>query len=332
MTQMKEDTEKSVQYLFGELVEAKRDALEDRIFADEDFALFLNAVEKDLVDDYVRGEMDAGLRERFEQKYLISAARREKVRTAGVLQKELFAEKETSAPVVTVSQPSIWESLKEFFRVPIPALAGGLATILLLVLLGWILFRQSPTVPEIVKDENENRQIQPPTPQISPEILPPVESNKNSNVAENTNKSGVNTERKKSETKPAPTKIPIEKPEKREILPQPRIFVATLLPTTRSGETPFLTIPKNTENVQLRVVHDNLQPFIKYRAEIRDSNGEEIFVREISFNRKNPARPITLSLKTALLKNGSYELVLSGVNEENGVEPIKFYNFTVSKK
>lgn len=326
---MKEEAEQIIRYLFGELVDRERDTLEDRIFAEEDFAAFLSAVEKDLIDDYVRNEMDSALRQRFEQKYLISETRREKIQTAMILQKEIFDEKEA---IIVEVQPTFWQKIAGFFRFPNPVLAGGLAAVLLLVLLGWILLRQSPTVPEIVKDENENRQIPPPTPQVSPQVSPNVESNENSKTVENVNKS-VNAEPKKPEIKPSPTKTPTEKPEKREVSPpQPRPFFATLLPTTRSGETPVLTIPKTTENVRLRVVHDNLQPFFKYRLELRNSDGKLINTREFIINEKNLSRPVTLNVKNSALPAGTYELTLSGVTAENRPEEIKFYNFTVRNK
>ena len=331
MTLLEENTEKAVQYLFGELDEAERDTLEDRIFSEDEFGIFLSAVEKDLIDDYARGEMDSALRQRFERNYLTSPSRREKVRVAEILQKEVFAEKEIFAPVVvTEAKPSFWQTLAEFFRVPNLALAGGLAAILLFVLLGgWILLRQSPDAPEIVKDDNTNLQIHIPTPQM-PENQPDNENLNTIPPPENTNKPS-NVENKTPEKKVLPANSPTEK---RETVPPapPRIFFATLLPLTRSGDKPVLTIPKNSETVRLRVVHDNLQPFARYRAEVRNQNGNLIFSREISVNEKTVARPVTLNLKSAALAAGSYELTLSGITDENRTEEIKFYNFTVRKK
>lgn len=334
MTLLEENTEKAVQYLFGELDQAERDTLEDRIFSEDEFGIFLSAVEKDLIDDYARGEMDSALRQRFERNYLTSPSRREKVRVAEILQKEVFAEKEIFAPVVvTEAKPSLWQTLAEFFRVPNLALAGGLAAILLFVLLGgWILLRQSPDAPEIVKDDNANRQIQIPTPQPSPEKLPDNENLNTIPPPDNTNKPS-NIENKTPEKKVLPANSPTEKRE--TVPPAPtttRIFFATLLPSTRSGVKPVLTIPKNSETVRLRVVHDNLQPFAKYRAEVRNQNGNLIFSREIPVNEKTVARPVTLNLKSAALAAGSYELTLSGITDENRAEEIKFYNFTVRKK
>ena len=343
MTQIEENKEQAIAYLFSELNGAERDALEDRLFADDEFGLFLSAVEKDLVDDYVRGEMDAALRQRFERRYLTSESRREKARLAGILQTEVFAEKisvpEIAAPPAE-PKPSFWTTLADFFRLPNLALAGGLAVILLFLLVGgWILLRRSPDIPEIVRDDNANRQT--PLPTRTPENKSPDEnsSSENSNT-ENSNaaptaETNLNPlpapENKTPEKRPTPAPRPTEKPEKTPP-PQPRIVFATLFPLLRSDEKPAVTVPKNAESVLLRLVHDNLETFARYRVEIRDQNGEVIFTRELPFNRKNPARPLDLNIRAATLGAGTYELLLNGIGEDDSAKKIKSYEFLIKKK
>lgn len=323
---MKENTEQIIKYLFGELNEAERDTLEDRIFSEEEFAEFLSAVEKDLIDDYARNEMNADLRRRFEQKYLVSETRREKVRVASILQKELFAEKEVIAPIVIATESTVWQKLADFFRVPNLALAGGLAVILLFALFGsWLLLRSTPNQIDIVTgDSNQNIKI--PTPQISPEVTPTVE------ITENVNKP-TNNINKPTPTPKKPLPVNSPTPEKREVEQSepPRIFIATLIPILRSDSVPTLKIPKNASSVQLKIVHDNQKSFVKYRLETRNQNGDLIDSRTISVNEKNLERPIYLNLPNSRLKAGSYEITLNGIDAENKSQPLKFYNFVVEK-
>lgn len=351
MIDLEENKEQAIGYLFGELGDAERDALEERIFADDEFSLFLGAVEKDLIDDYVRGEMDVDLRQRFERRYLTSESRREKVRLASVLQAEVFNEKirtpEIAAPLAE-PKTSLWTTLADFFRVPNLALAGGLAVILLFVLFGgWLLLRRSPDIPEIVRDENANRQIPVPTKTPAartPDENPSIEnSNKeNSNAAPtpeiNSNQTPALENKapqaKTPEKRPTPAPRPTEKREETPP-PQPqRVVFATLFPLLRSGdeEKPVLIVPTNAESVGLRVVHDNLKPFAKYRVEIRDQNGDLVFTRETPVNRKNPAQPLNLNISAATLGAGTYELLLSGIREDKSAAEIKYYNFSVKKK
>lgn len=333
MMETQKDTAKAIQYLFGELGETERDAMEDRIFSDEEYELFLNDVEKDLIDDYLRNEMDSGLRQRFEKKYLISERRREKVLTAKVLQENVFVTEEIPVTIVSEPKVSFWQSLAYIFRVPKLALAGGFATILLLALFGgWLLVKQTEKPIDYVRENNSNPQT--PTPTVSPDISP----NQPSNVDSNKNSSNVNSDNNRVESNKTENRE-INKPEKKPIPtekrqvapPEPRIFVATLLPPLRSDENQVLNISKNAQTVFLRVVHENQKVFSKYRAEIRNQNGAVIFTREITVTEKNLTRPIGLNINNSVLNSGSYELKLSGLTEDNQTEVIKFYNFTVKK-
>ena len=130
-------------------------------------------------------------------------------------------------------------------------------------------------------------------------------------------------------------KTPQKRPsEKREESPptKPRIFFATLFPLLRSDEKPVLTVPKNAGSVRLRVVHDNLEPFARYRVEIRNQSGDVIFTREIPVSSKNPSRPIDLYIKAATLGAGTYELLLDGIREDKSTKKIKSYEFSIKKK
>jgi hypothetical protein len=69
-------------YLLGLLDDGEAQALDEASIADDDVAATLQGAEDDLVDDYVRGALDAPTRARFESFYLASPLRREKVRTA----------------------------------------------------------------------------------------------------------------------------------------------------------------------------------------------------------------------------------------------------------
>lgn len=327
MIETQENLEKATQYLFGELGETERDTLEERIFTDEDFSLFVDSLEKDLIDDYIRGEMDFALRQRFEKKYLTLESRREKVQTARILYEELFTEKPRN--VVGKENPKLpfWQSLTEIFLAPNFALAGSLAILLFALIGGWLLFRnQSSNNNLLVKDDNKNVEVPLPTPDISPinQSSPP------------TNQSEVNINKpvNNGQITPTPKKSEKEKSEKESqpVQPQPKIFAFTLFPVVRSGERPTLNLPNSAETVNLQVVHDNQKEFAKYRAELRNENGVLISRREIVINEKNLTRPVNLSVKNSSLKSGAYELTLSGVTEDEEFEEIKFYNFTVKKK
>lgn len=326
MKQNQEDSEKAVQYLFGDLNETERDAMEERLFTDEEFSLFLDAEENELIDQYVRSEMDFAERQNFEKSYLVSESRREKVRIANILQGEIFTEKSKPVSLVSVPKVSVWQTLAEIFRVPNLAWAGGFATILLLILItGFLLLRRTNTPPEIVRDGNSNLFNEIPTPQVSPQVSP-----QDTNQSDNNQ---LRTIQQKSPDEKPKTSPPKNSAERREtVSPQPRVFAVILLPPIRSGDRPTLLVPPDAQIIRLRVEHNNTKDFIKYRVEIRDSNGDLIWSREIAVSEKTLTKSIILNVRGGALISGSYELTLSGITADRRIEEVNFYNFTVRKK
>ena len=338
MKKILENEKQTIDYLLGDMAEADRDWFEERLFIDEDLSLALDAAENDLVDEYLRGELNAEQKQKFESNFLISERRREKLRAAEILRREIFSEKSVSA---AAPQVSFREKIKAIFALPNLAWAGGLAAILLFFLVGGILFLQQDKNPQIaVANDNQNNLIEP-VENKSEENLPNINvgiSNSNinlnsaSNAADNRQNPKIsplpdeNRQKEIKPEKPQPTpQTPVQVPQQR------RIFAFTLLPVTRSGRNPTLNIPQNTENVRLQVVHNGEEKFVKYRVELRNSDGDLIWNREIPVNQKARSKMLVMNIENKLLKTDSYELTLLGLTTEGQYEETNFYNFTVRK-
>lgn len=326
METVTEKDEYLIRYLLGEMSEAERDELEDQLFIDEDLSLKLANAENDLIDGYVRGELDFELKRKFERNFLNSERRREKVNIARVLQTEVFTEEKAVEP----KKFTLWQTIQNYFQVPKLALAGGLAAILLFLIFGGLWLSRTPENGQIVQVENEN-----PLPVVEPTAQPISPGNENSQIlpTQNTNAQNTNEKLEKDpavKEKPSPTQ-----PKKTEPAPtlSQKLFVAfTLLPPTRSSEAPVLSVPKESQTVGLKIAHENKKEFVKYRAEIRDSSGNVILSREIPVNAKTLSKPISLSVRSRSLVPGTYELTLSGMGANTELETINFYNFSVVKK
>src|SRR5215472_6462693 len=76
------DDERLRRYLLGVLPEADAERLHELSVTDEEFAGRLDAVENDLVDAYVRGELSEDNLTHFKAFYLSSPTRRQKVQFA----------------------------------------------------------------------------------------------------------------------------------------------------------------------------------------------------------------------------------------------------------
>lgn len=330
---LNEDKEKAIQYLFGELNEADRDTLEERIFSDEDFSLFLEATEKDLIDEYVRHEMNPAERERFEKKYLITERRREQIRIAAILQEEVFAEKENLTPIITEEKTSFWEALIGFFEIPNLAWTGGLAILLLgILVVSLLIIRQNNKSDDFVKDNNSNIKIE--SPSASPKVSP--DENVNNSPNENLNKNGNSNqlknanqiEIKKPEKKPTPSPAPNDKSDSPQS--EPSIFIASLLPPLRSGTNPVLKIPNSAKTVRLQLFDNFGQKYEKFIVELNDTNGNSVWSQEIRAGKG--AKSITVNIPNSLFKAGNQEIAVRGKTADGNVEEFNFYNFTVQRK
>jgi hypothetical protein len=89
MTRRPIDEQLMTDFLLGNLPEEEIERLDEMSLADDDFANRLQAVDNDLVDAYVRGELSGTSLSRFKSNYLRSAKRRETVEFAETLQKQL---------------------------------------------------------------------------------------------------------------------------------------------------------------------------------------------------------------------------------------------------
>ena len=74
-----------VRYLLGGLPEDEQVRVEERAFSDREYLGIIEAVEADLIDAYVRGELSASDRQQFERRFLASRERRTKVEFARAL-------------------------------------------------------------------------------------------------------------------------------------------------------------------------------------------------------------------------------------------------------
>src|SRR5688572_10692972 len=124
-------------YSLGDLPEEQQIQIEDRAFSDQEYRQHITAVENDLIDDYVRSQLSDTQRRQFENRFLQSAARREKLAFARALSTAVSTDQVADEPPVVASTPAHWrESLAAFFRGLAPTASFGLATAALLIFVG----------------------------------------------------------------------------------------------------------------------------------------------------------------------------------------------------
>src|SRR5437868_444581 len=129
-----------VKYLLGDLPEQEQARIEDRAISDHRYLRNIQAVESDLIDEYVRGGLSAHERRQFEGRFLASQERQQKVEFARALAKvapELAATDEGVARRGVARLPvPWWESFVALIGGARPAARFSLAAASLLLVIG----------------------------------------------------------------------------------------------------------------------------------------------------------------------------------------------------
>ena len=302
-------------YLLGGLSEAEQTQLEEQAFSDSDYLQHVRAVEKDLMDEYVRGELSGPEREAFEQRFFASESRRRQMEFASAL-RQVAGESpaRASSDAAAAATTSWWGSLFLFGRGLNPALRFALAALALFVVIGGVwLFRES------MRSRREQAQVQPPA-----EATPPVQENA-------TPKSAAE---QRAQNEPPATPSPANRLEGRQT-PQPVVASLLLLPGTSRGSEghPHLTITPATSTAQLRVVLESGDEYKTYDLQLRTVSGKVVRSQDgLTAHAGSGGRAVLLTLPASLLTTSDYELTLNGINEQRRVEPLGYYYFSVRKE
>jgi hypothetical protein len=143
--------ERIIAYLLNELPEAELEEFEDECFAAESWPSLIDVVEEDLIDDYLRGELSPERRRSFEQHYLTTDARQQRVAMAAVLLRHVDerAFVAVPSPIARPNGQTWFERLRSFrsYRSWMPQAAVALATVFLVAGLWWLAVpRQHPSL------------------------------------------------------------------------------------------------------------------------------------------------------------------------------------------
>jgi hypothetical protein len=149
------NTDEMKRYLFHEASADERQRLEERFFADDDLFFELVGLENDLVDRYVRNEMKASERARFENNLAALPERREKLANAAALQKFIAEEKPSPVRTINVIEENQVARHSGFnffgFRMPALQLASAAMLILLTVGVGYLLYERARVNEELTR-------------------------------------------------------------------------------------------------------------------------------------------------------------------------------------
>ena len=140
------ESSRARRYLLGQTSEDERAAVEQEYFADERAVEHMEAVEEDLVEDYLAHRLGSDEQTLFERHYMTVPHRRRRVETVRAL---MSAAQPAAAPSASRSSTRVWVPL-------------AVAASLILVLGGWWMLRSSPSVSDA--DHQQAVALSPPKP------------------------------------------------------------------------------------------------------------------------------------------------------------------------
>jgi hypothetical protein len=304
-----------IRYLLGQLTEDDETRVEDRVFADRDLLQTVRAVERDLIDEYARGELSESERKQFEHRFVNPPARRERIEFARVFAEAIDEEAPANIlhqEVAAASAPTGRGPLA-FWRISgWPRYAFAALALLAVLGCAWLVFRSLRSGPVAQQQPGTERPA--PEPGGSHDQLPQTGG----------------TPEQRLNAQASPSKGPRERPHSQSSI----VALALSAGVARSSENlPELVIRQGTTAVQLRLGIDSEETYTDFRADLKTSSGRPIQNQGALKAQSTPAGKVVIwQVPSAVLNDGEYELALAGVKDNGGLEPVAYYYFRVLNK
>ena len=317
-------SEKTIRrYLLGELSEQEQVEIEDRAFEDQELLEQVLAVEQDLIDDFVSGDIPEEKRGSFQTHFLASAERKKKIAFAKALAavvNEAPAPQKHRAPGSDVTGISLLTKLKAFFTRPVTAYGFASASLLLFFLGSWLVVDRIRLRSEVAQLRSVHESQLAQQRQLENEIA--TERLRNEELMANRGTPSQQT--------PTP-EIQPKSPPQSTTPTSPVVVALSLLPgiSRGSGSVPHLVIAKDVNLVRLQIGIDRQENYRRYRVELRTEKGQQVLAQG---NLSPRGRNVPLSVSASALAKGRYEVTLKGITENGTTEDVGFYYFDVVKK
>ena len=310
-------------YLLGALPVEDAERLDELCIADEEVATRLHALENDLVDAYVRGELSGADLGHFESFYLASAKRRQKVEFAAALfeleKRPVTVPAPVPAPVpqdTAVPTPRPKEA-EEFVQPPKPPLRRpvfrwgfAFAAAVMLFAAGYLLMENL----RLRKQMSDTHAQQAALDQHAQELQ------KQLNDQRSANEESLKEIERLRQSQPNLAQL---------------TTVSLLLPPPMRGAARVATIsvPSGTDLAVLLLTLES-DEFPAYRADLKDPAANQILWSSASLQSTSlgEKKAISITVPASLLKQQNYIVELSGLPAHKARELIGGYPFRVMLK
>jgi hypothetical protein len=283
-------------FLLGQLRADEQPVFEERLFLDDQLEARVRRTELDLADDYAFARLRADQVERFEQGFLLSAARKLKLGVSSAL-RERFAHDQIS--ITTSLGEKLWQLFS--FRQPVARIA--FAAMLLAILVGgaWLAIKREPRIKEGIKWVVRIRRAQ-------PQSAPREGSHAPDNSA------------------PEHRDTPSTMPDHDRIAPSPTIQSIALSPdvSLESGKAPRINLTTGGQDIFRLELAAKPDPSGQYQAQLSTINGQDVLTAE-SLRPIDVDGKINFDVPATLLKAGDYRVKLSRIHDGSAQALANYY-------
>jgi hypothetical protein len=285
-----------VKYLLGSLSEEEQAQVEHRAFADVRYLGALEAAEADLIDAYVRDELSQPERTAFERRFMVSTGRRGKVEFARALAR-------VSSEHRALERPTAWQVLWGLVSgwSPPVRFAAGLATLIFAAGALWLVARDHEMRSRMADLEAHRRALE---------------------MTEQSLRRELAIESQKQQSPPA--------------IGAPLPVVASLLflsgPTRTGTQMEQLLLNSSAQIAHVQIQLEPRDDYPKFRVEIRTRSGEEVLTEgNLPRRRTEAGYSVSFDVPASAFAAGQYELAVKGILDDQSVQDVGYYNFSVQR-
>jgi anti-sigma factor RsiW len=327
------DEQQIVRFLLGELPEDERQGVEGRLFQDDSFYSHILAIQEELADDYVQGDLTADQRKQFENHFLKSPRRKERVDFAAAFAGALAQNDHAPSvfPAAASSDAKWWSSFTAFVPKLVPMAAGALALILLVTASS--LYLQNRRLKNDVRQAQSDRDSVIRRSQSDGQTLDGKVDQLQREIA-NLRAQGGDLEGKVQEKQ---KELEALQRSSRVTRVQPSTVALAnfiLSPGLKRGEDEpeKIIIAPDAKLVQLQLVLQREEKYKTYIAEIRTARGNLISSKSgLTVTRSDYGQVVSLVVPANQLLAGEYELALKGADKTN-LEVVGYYYFLALRR
>jgi hypothetical protein len=299
-----------VKYLLGNLTEEEQVRMEDRAFADRDYMGALNAVEADLIDAYVGGELAHADRCAFERRFLTSPQRRSKVEFARAL-----ARATAEAPPLTSRAPkptTTWLAWLYPIRTWNPALrfAGSLGAVICVAGGSWLVIENASMRSRVSALEGQRRDLE-------------------------VRAQGLQRELSQAQTRADGLAAQMQHRPSSEGSRTPSIASLVLLPGLSRAESRIeqLVLDRGAQIAHIEIQLEPRDDYPRFHADLHTRSGKEILaLGDLIRRRTGDGYTVSMDVPTSALVTGEYELALKGRRDGQDPQDVGYYYFRVQKR